>query len=196
MTKPTATETAISESVQHASIDGTMETQGATMTNPTATETAISESMQPASNDGMMISPTTETPMNLISHISSTPITLYALGKVSGLSQTALTMALIELGGRVTVKDGGVVLVPEVTKPIKEVKPRGQMARVVGRLEIAREALLALVKVGPTTVGQVVAQVGDRAKYGDILWVARQEMDKGTIREIKYGRTNVWTEVG
>ena len=134
--------------------------------------------------------------MNLISHISSTPTTLYALGKASGLSQTALTMALIELGGRVTVKDGGVVLVPEVTKPVKEVKPRGQMARVVGRLEIAREALLALVKVGPTTVGQVVAQVGDAAKYGDVLWVARQEMDKGTIREIKYGRTNVWTEVG
>ena len=164
------------------------------MTNPT--ETAISESMQLASNDGIMISPTTETPMNLISHISSTPTTLYALGKAMGISQTALTMQLVAAGGKIEVKDGGLILAAPAVKPVKEVKPRGQMARVVGRLEIAREALLALVKVGPTTVGQVVAQVGDAAKYGDILWVARQEMDKGTIREIKYGRTNVWTEVG
>ena len=200
MTNPTAIETAaaIVETMQPVEINGTMDSQGATMTNPTVTETetAISESMQQTENNGMMISPTKDAPMTLISHISSTPITLYALGKASGLSQTALTMALIELGGKVTVKDGGVVLVPEVTKPVKTVKPRGQMARVVGRLEIAREALLALVKVGPTTVGQVVAQVGDAAKYGDILWVARQEMDKGTIVEIKYGRTNVWTQAG
>jgi hypothetical protein len=194
MTNPTAT--AISESVQLASVDGMMETQGATMTNLIETATAISESVQLASTDGMMVSPTKETPMNLISHISSTPITLYALGKASGLSQTALTMALIELGGQVSVKDGGVVLTPEVAKPVKTVKPRGQMARVVGRLEVAREALLALVAVGPTTVGQVVAQVADGAKYGDILWVARQEMAKGTIVEVKYGRTNVWTKAG
>jgi len=167
------------------------------MTNTIETETAISDSMQLASNDGMMDShPTKDTPMNLISHISSTPITLYALGKASGLSQTALTMALIELGGQVSVKDGGVVLTPEVAKPAKTVKPRGQMARVVGRLEVAREALLALVAQGPTTVGQVVAQVADGAKYGDILWVARQEMAKGTIVEVKYGRTNVWTKAG
>ncbi len=167
-------------------------------TNLSESETAISDSMQLASNDGMMDSPPTkETPMNLISLLNaSTPTTLYALGKALGISQTALTMQLVEAGGKIEVKDGGLILAAPVVKPVKEVKPRGQMARVVGRLEIAREALLALVKVGPTTVGQVVAQVGDQAKYGDILWVARQEMDKGTIKEVKYGRTNVWTEVG
>jgi biotin operon repressor len=162
-----------------------------------SSETNLSDSMQLTENDGMMDSPPTkETKMDILSHLSSTPTTLYALGKALGISQTALTMQLVAVGGKIEVKDGGLILAAPAVKPVKEVKPRGQMARVVGRLEIAREALLALVKVGPTTVGQVVAQVGDKAKYGDILWVARQEMDKGTIKEVKYGRTNVWTEVG
>jgi len=69
------------------------------------------------------------------------------------------------------------------------------MARVVSRLESARESLLTLVAQGPTTVGEVLKVCND-AKYGDILFVARQEMEKGTIVETKYGRTNVWTKAG
>jgi biotin operon repressor len=191
-------ETNLSDSVQLLANDGMMDSQPAKeaqMTNPS--ETDLTDSMQLTENDGMMDSPPTkETKMDILSHLSSTPTTLYALGKALGISQTALTMQLVAVGGKIEVKDGGLILAAPAVKPVKEVKPRGQMARVVGRLEIAREALLALVKVGPTTVGQVVAQVGDKAKYGDILWVARQEMDKGTIKEVKYGRTNVWTEVG
>ena len=192
-------ETTSTDSVQLLANDGMMDsqpTQEAQMTD--SSETNLSDSMQLTENDGMMDSPPTkETKMDILSHLNaSTPTTLYALGKALGISQTALTMQLVAAGGKIEVKDGGIVLAAPVVKPVKEVKPRGQMARVVGRLEIDREALLAMVKVGPTTVGQVVAQVGDRAKYGDILWVARQEMDKGTIKEVKYGRTNVWTEVG
>ena len=197
MTNPS--ETTSTDSVQLLVNDGMMDshpTKETQMTNPS--ETDLADSMQLTENDGMMDSPPTkEIKMDILSHLNvSTPTTLYALGKAMGISQTALTMQLVEVGGKIEVKDGGIILAAPVVKPVKPVKPRGQMARVVGRLEIAREALLALVAVGPTTVGQVVAQVGSAAKYGDILWVARQEMDKGTIKEIKYGRTNVWTQVG
>lgn len=196
MTNPS--ETNLSDSVQLLANDGMMDshpTKEAQMTD--SSETDLAETVQPTENHGMMDSPTKEIKMDILSHLNaSTPTTLYALGKAMGISQTALTMQLVEVGGKIEVKDGGIILAAPVVKPVKEVKPRGQMARVVGRLEVAREALLALVKVGPTTVGQVVAQVGDAAKYGDILWVARQEMDKGTIKETKYGRTNVWTQVG
>ena len=134
---------------------------------------------------------------NIILHLNdSAPITINALAKATGLSQTALTLGLVELGGRVRVQDGGIILAPIEVKEVKERKPRGQMARVVGRLEVAREALLALVEQGPTTVGAVLKVCNDGAKYGDILWVARQEMDKGTIVEVKYGRTNVWSKAG
>lgn len=196
MTNPS--ETNLSDSVQLLANDGMMDshpTKEAQMTD--SSETDLAETVQLTETDGMMDSPTKEIKMDILSHLNaSTPTTLYALGKALGISQTALTMQLVEVGGKIEVKDGGIILAAPVVKPVKEVKPRGQMARVVGRLEVAREALLALVKVGPTTVGQVVAQVGDAAKYGDILWVARQEMDKGTIKETKYGRTNVWTQVG
>lgn len=166
-------------------------------TNSNAQEINM-ETVQLTQVDGMMDShPTTEIKMDILAHLNeTTPTTLYALSKASGLSQTALTMALVEAGGKVAVKDGGIVLAPVAQETIRTTKPRGQMARVVGRLEVAREALLALVEAGPTTVQGVLAKVGDGAKYGDILWVARQEMDKGTIVEVKYGRTNVWTRVG
>lgn len=134
---------------------------------------------------------------NVILHLNdSTPITINALQKATGLSQTALTLELVELGGKVKVQDGGIILAPVEVKAVKERKPRGprgQMARVVSRLTAARESLMALVAAGPTTVQEVLAHVGDGAKYGDILFVARQEMEKGTIVEVKHGRKNIWS---
>ena len=115
--------------------------------------------------------------------------------KATELSPTQLTLELVELGGRVIVKDGGIVLAPPVVKEVKVRKsngPRGQMAKVVARLEAARGVLLGLVGAGPTTVNAVLIAVGDAAKYGDILFVAREEMAKGTIVETKQGRKNVW----
>jgi hypothetical protein len=134
---------------------------------------------------------------NVVLHLSeTTPITLNALQKATGLSQTALTLELVELGGRVLVQDGGIVLAAPVVKPVKVRKsngPRGQMAKVVARLDAARTVLLGQVAAGPTTVNAVLTAVGDAAKYGDILFVAREEMAKGTVVEVKQGRKNVWT---
>jgi hypothetical protein len=134
---------------------------------------------------------------NIILHLNdSAPITINALAKATGLSQTALTLGLVELGGRVRVQDGGIILAPIEVKEVKERKargPRGQMARVVARLDAARSVLLSLVAAGPTTVNAVLTEVGDAAKYGDILFVARQEMEKGTIVEVKQGRKNIWS---
>ena len=133
---------------------------------------------------------------NIVLHLSETaPITINALAKATELSPTQLTLELVELGGRVLVKDGGIVLAPPVVKEVKVRKsngPRGQMAKVVARLEAARTALLGLVGAGPTTVNAVLIAVGDAAKYGDILFVAREEMAKGTIVETKQGRKNIW----
>lgn len=133
---------------------------------------------------------------NIVLHLSETaPITINALAKATELSPTQLTLELVELGGRVIVKDGGIVLAPPVVKEVKVRKsngPRGQMAKVVARLEAARTALLGLVGAGPTTVNAVLIAVGDAAKYGDILFVAREEMAKGTITETKQGRKNIW----
>ena len=134
---------------------------------------------------------------NIVLHLSETaPITINALAKATELSPTQLTLELVELGGRVLVKDGGIVLAPPVVKEVKVRKsngPRGQMAKVVARLDAARTALLGLVGAGPTTtVNAVLIAVGDAAKYGDILFVAREEMAKGTIVETKQGRKNIW----
>ena len=133
---------------------------------------------------------------NIVLHLSETaPITINALAKATELSPTQLTLELVELGGRVLVKDGGIVLAPPVVKEVKVRKsngPRGQMAKVVARLDAARGVLLGLVGAGPTTVNAVLIAVGDAAKYGDILFVAREEMAKGTIVETKQGRKNVW----
>jgi DNA-binding Lrp family transcriptional regulator len=133
---------------------------------------------------------------NIVLHLSETaPITINALAKATELSPTQLTLELVELGGRVIVKDGGIVLAPPVVKEVKVRKsngPRGQMAKVVARLDAARGVLLGLVGAGPTTVNAVLIAVGDAAKYGDILFVAREEMAKGTIVETKQGRKNIW----
>lgn len=133
---------------------------------------------------------------NIVLHLSeTTPITINALAKATELSPTQLTLELVELGGRVLVKDGGIVLAPPVVKEVKVRKsngPRGQMAKVVARLEAARGVLLGLVGAGPTTVNAVLIAVGEAAKYGDILFVAREEMAKGTIVETKQGRKNIW----
>ena len=129
----------------------------------------------------------------LLSHISSTPITINALQKASGLGATALALALVGLGGQVTVQDNGIVLaVAPVTAP-KVVGPRGPNAATKPRLEIARNALLGLAQVGPVDAIMILAQVGETALYTDILLVAREECAKGTIVETKKGRKAIWS---
>ena len=126
-----------------------------------------------------------------------TPITVNALAKVSGLSQTALTLALVELGGRVGVKEGGLVRLPEpepVTVVSKTVGPRGPTAKVAPRLEACRETLMALIEVGPTTAIELLKVSEDRFVYTDILLVARNLLADGTIVETRKGRKATWSK--
>jgi len=133
----------------------------------------------------------------LIAHLSlDTPITVNALAKVSGLSQTALTLALVELGGRVGVKDGGLIRLPEpvvAEKASKPTGPRGPTAKVAPRLEACREALLALVEVGPVTAIDLLKVAEDRFIYTDILLVARTLLADGSIVETRKGRKATWS---
>lgn len=126
-----------------------------------------------------------------------TPITVNALAKVSGLSQTALTLALVELGGKVGVKDGGLVRLPE-PEPVSVTKaptgPRGPTAKVAPRLEACREALLALVEVGPTNAIELLKVAEDRFIYTDILLVARTLLADGSIVETRKGRKATWSK--
>ena len=129
----------------------------------------------------------------LLSHISSTPITINALSKASGLGATALALALVGLGGQVTIQDGGVVLAVAPVATPKVVGPRGPNAATKPRLEIARNALLSLASVGPVDAVALLAHVGETALYTDILLVAREECAKGTIVETRKGRKAIWS---
>jgi len=129
----------------------------------------------------------------LLSHISSTPITINALSKASGLGATALALALVGLGGQVTIQDGGVVLAVAPVATPKVVGPRGPNAATKPRLEIARVALLNLASVGPVDAVALLAHVGETALYTDILLVAREECAKGTIVETRKGRKAIWS---
>ena len=134
----------------------------------------------------------------LIAHLSlETPITVNALAKVSGLSQTALTLKLVELGGQVGVRDGGLVRLPEpvlVEKVKAPVGPRGPTAKVAPRLEACRETLMALVEAGPVTAIDLLKVSEDRFVYTDILLVARNLIADGSIVETRKGRKATWSK--
>ena len=124
-----------------------------------------------------------------------TPVTVNALAKISGLSQTALTLALVELGGRVGVKEGGLVRLPEpvISEPAsKTVGPRGPTAKVAPRLEACRDTLMALIEAGPVTAIDLLKVAEERFIYTDILLVARNLTESCTIQESRKGRKATW----
>jgi len=126
-----------------------------------------------------------------------TPVTVNALAKISGLSQTALTLALVELGGRVGVKEGGLVRLPEpepVTVVSKTVGPRGPTAKVAPRLEACRDTLMALIEAGPVTAIDLLKVSEERFIYTDILLVARTLLAEGSIVESRKGRKASWSK--
>jgi len=134
---------------------------------------------------------------NVLLFLSSTPTSINALAKAAGLSQTALTIALVELGGQVAVLDGGIIIAPESTKvPVRKSGPRGPIARTLPRLDIARNTLMTLVNAGTTDAKALLEAVGEGARYTDILLVAREECAKGTIVESRKGRKAVWSLPG
>lgn len=134
----------------------------------------------------------------LIAHLNfETPITVNALAKVSGLSQTALTLKLVELGGKVGVKDGGLVRLPEIEVTEKSkapTGPRGPTAKVAPRLEACRETLMALIEVGPVTAIDLLKVSEERFIYTDILLVARNLIADGSIVETRKGRKATWSK--
>ena len=131
---------------------------------------------------------------SILSHLSLTvPVTVNALGKVTGLGATALTMALVGLGGRVVAIPEGLLLAPNAEAAAKVVGPRGPTAKVQPRLEACREALLALSGApGGVNAKDLLAQAGDRFLYTDILLVARTLLEAGTIQESRKGRKATW----
>ena len=131
----------------------------------------------------------------LIAHLSlEAPITVNALAKLTGLSQTALTLKLVELGGKVGVKEGGLVRLPDPEPASKApVGPRGPTAKTLPRQKACRETLMALCEAGPVTAVDLLKVAEDRYVYSDILLVARELLAEGTIVETRKGRKATWS---
>jgi len=134
--------------------------------------------------------------MDIIAHITTTPITVGGLQKATGLSATGLALALVSLGGKVTIQEGGIVLAPEPVKEKVPTGPRGPTAKVAPRLEACRSALLAAVAVGPVSALELLKAADERFLYTDILLVTKEELAKGTIIVSRKGRKATWTLPG
>ena len=131
---------------------------------------------------------------DLLSLLSSTPVTFNALQKASGLPATGLALALVDLGGRVSTQDGGFVLAPEPVQATKvPAGPRGPTAKVAPRLEACRSDLVRMAGVeGGVTAKALLDQAGDRFVYTDILLVATELLASGAIQESRKGRKATW----
>lgn len=137
---------------------------------------------------------------NIIFHLSAeTPSTVEDLAEATEMSIDEITLALVELGSMVTVKDDGIILAPEPTEPVVESPKaptvRGPTAKVAPRLQVAREALMSLAALG-TTAKDVLAAAEGRFVYTDVLLVAREALAAGEIIETKKGRKCSWALPG
>ena len=132
--------------------------------------------------------------MDILSFLNLTvPVTVNALQKATGLGATALTMALVGLGGQVVAIPEGLLLAPNGVEAAKVGGPRGPTAKVQPRLEACREALLALATVeGGVNAKDLLVIAGDRFLYTDILLVARTLLEAGTITDSRKGRKATW----
>ena len=131
---------------------------------------------------------------SILSALSLTvPVTVNALQKVTGLGATALTMALVGLGGQVVAIPEGLLLAPNGVEAAKVGGPRGPTAKVIPRQGACREAILALAGVeGGVNAKDLLAVAGDRFVYTDILLVARNLLEAGLIQESRKGRKATW----
>ena len=130
----------------------------------------------------------------ILSNLSLTvPVTVNALQKATGLGATALTMALVGLGGQVVAIPEGLLLAPNGVEAAKVSGPRGPTAKVIPRQGACREAILALAGVeGGVNAKDLLAVAGDRFVYTDILLVARNLLETGLIQESRKGRKATW----
>ena len=132
--------------------------------------------------------------MDITTLLSSTPVTFNALQKASGLSATGLALALVELGGKVAVQEGGLVLAPEPLQAAKvPAGPRGPTAKVAPRLEACRSLLLTMAGGAEGVTAKALLEAGGGAfVYTDILLVAKELLASGAIQESRKGRKATW----
>ena len=131
---------------------------------------------------------------SILSALSLTvPVTVNALQKVTGLGATALTMALVGLGGQVVAIPEGLLLAPNGVEAAKVGGPRGPTAKVQPRLEACREAILALAGAeGGVNAKDLLGVAEGRFVYTDILLDARFLLEAGLIQESRKGRKATW----
>ena len=131
---------------------------------------------------------------SILSALSLTvPVTVNALQKVTGLGATALTMALVGLGGQVVAIPEGLLLAPNGVEAAKVGGPRGPTAKVQPRLEACREAILALAGAeGGVNAKDLLGVAEGRFVYTDILLVARSLIEAGLITDSRKGRKATW----
>lgn len=139
---------------------------------------------------------------NIIEQLNSeTPVTLNALMKATGLTQTGLTLALVGLGGQVAVKDGGLVLAP----PPAPAAPADRGPMLVGQvgrrpkaerlneIAICRELIIDTIRnVGSTTAPSLHRDCGFSVDYRNIHRAAEVLVADGIIQEVVKGRTRHW----
>jgi hypothetical protein len=129
---------------------------------------------------------------SILSHLSLTvPVTVNALGKATGLSATALTMALVGLGGRVVAIPEGLLRAHDSTTSAKASGPRGPTAKVQPRLELCKAKFLEMATTGATAKDLLEAG-GGAFLYTDILLVARNLTEAGLIQDSRKGRKATW----
>lgn len=125
------------------------------------------------------------------------PVSVNALQKVTGMSATALALALVGLGGRVAIKDGGIILAPVLEATTKATTgPRGPTVKVLPRLKACRSKFLeAAARPEGVTAKELLAESGETYVYTDILLVARHLTEGGLIAESRKGRKATWSLV-
>jgi hypothetical protein len=114
------------------------------------------------------------------------PITTSTLSSLSLEALQATLTGLLE--GNLKVKDGAIVAFEKAPSG-----PRGPTAKVQPRIEACRSDLIRMAGLeGGVTAKALLDQAGDRFVYTDILLVARNLIEAGTIQENRKGRKATW----
>ena len=138
----------------------------------------------------------------ITAHLNAqTPVTVNALMKLTGLTQTGVTLELVKLGGQVAVLDGGIILAPApapAAAPSDRPLIVGQVGRRpkaerLGELAVCRELILDTIRnVGSASAPQLHRDCGYSVDYRNIGRAAAALIADGIITETNRGRTRVW----
>ncbi len=111
------------------------------------------------------------------------------LSTVNTLTLEALQATLTGLlAGELKVKDGAIVAFEKA-----QTGPRGPTAKVQPRLEACQALLVQMAGVEGGVTAKALLEAGNGAfVYTDILLVARNLLEAGTIQENRKGRKATW----